>query len=415
MCYTISMVKNMKYSTKKENILFIAMIFFIIGIVFIWILINHLLIMKGYKELQITDNWQFFEFTKTGLIGEIDDFVEDKKISLQNRLNNYFPFYQELTSSFYSQVINNNKLLYKDNYPISLNSDSEYVFYNNTYNFYYLINKRSESDLEKRVDSQIDFFNSLRKSNKDVSMNLYYIPRFEQLDFLDNNLSKYKTKFEEGLSNEINFSELQIKNPKDYTKKFYKTDHHWNMYGAYEGYKDIMKMLNKDSMDLTINRVSTKPYYGSLAKSSLSKLTNDDITDITYRPKYNTSISNLKKLEKFKPRKITYQKDYDFFDYYVHYFDGQTGLTKYTYESDSLDNLLIFSDSYAWQIDYLIAKEFKNTYVVNLRYDEYKNGKFDYNEFIKDNNITDVLFLYEGSSLIFDQYDYNFNNKIERR
>ena len=31
-----------------------------------------------------------------------------------------------------------------------------------------------------------------------------------------------------------------------------------------------------------------------------------------------------------------------------------------------------------------------------------------------ENNISNVLFLYEGSATIFDQYDYNFDDKIVR-
>lgn len=48
----------------------------------------------------------------------------------------------------------------------------------------------------------------------------------------------------------------------------------------------------------------------------------------------------------------------------------------------------------------------------SLKFDDYKNGTFNYQEFIKKNNIKDVLFLYEGESIIFDQYDYKISKKI---
>lgn len=398
----------------KQDLIFIIVVGIIIGTVLIWFPINHILIHMGYKELQTTDNWVYFEHTKTGLIGKLDDFIESNKTNIQNRVTNYFPFYQELTKSFYKQVINSNKLIYKNNFPIGLNSSSEYVFYNAKDNFYYLINNHNEEDLNKRVNSQVDFFNSLYESNKNVNLNIYLVPRYEQTKLLNNNLSTYTDNFKNGLNENINVSKLNIETKEDYINMFYKTDHHWNMYGAYKGYQDIMNMLNKEAMDLNIKKVNEKPYYGSLAKSSLSTLISDDIYDVDLNLDYKVTTNGEEAEAKFKPRSIRYKKGYDFFDYYIHYFDGQYGFVEYNFDNESDDNLLIFSDSYAWQIDYLIASHYKNTYVVNLRYDDYANGKFNYNEFIKENNISDVLFLYEGVSTIFDQYNYDFNGKIVR-
>ena len=407
------MVINMK-KNNKHDLCFVIIFGIIISSVLLWFPINHVLLHLGYKELQTTDNWVYFEYTKTGLIGKIDDFIEGQKTNIQNRVTNYFPFYHNLNKLFYKQVINSNKLSYKNNIPIGLNSTNEYVFYNNKDNFYYLVNNHNEEELNKRVESQIDFFNSLYKFNSNIDLYIYLIPRYEQTILPNNNLYTYSSKFKTGINNKINISELKINSTNDYLNKFYKTDHHWNMYGAYQGYQDIMHMLGKMPMTLNIKKANNKPYYGSMAKSSLSTLVSDDIYDVDVNLDYKVLINGKNAPDKFKPRTMRYNKDYQFFDYYIHYFDGQYGLVEYNFNNDSDENLLIFSDSYAWQIDYLIASHYKNTYVVNLRYDDYANGTFNYNEFINKNKISKVLFLYEGSATIFDQYDYNFNNKIVR-
>lgn len=407
------MVMIMK-KQNKHDIIFIVILGLIVGTVLVWFPINHVLIHLGYKELQTTDNWLYFEYTKTGLLGKLDDFIESNKTNIQNRVTNYFPFYQDLTKGFYKHVISSNRLIYKNNFPIGLNSSSEYVFYNNNDNFYYIVNNHSEEDLNKRVNLQVEFFNSLYESNKNVNLNIYLVPRYEQTKLLNNNLSTYTEEFKDGLNDNIKVSELKVNNTKDYLNMYYKTDHHWNMYGAYKGYQDIMVMLDKEAIDLNIQKVNKKPYYGSMAKSSLSTLVSDNIYDVDVSLDYKVTTNGEDAESKFKPRSIRYEKDYDFFDYYIHYFDGQYGLVEYNFDIDSNENLLIFSDSYAWQIDYLIASHYQNTYVVNLRYDDYANGKFDYNKFIKDNDISDVLFLYEGAATVFDQYDYDFDGKIVR-
>lgn len=373
--------------------------------------VNFVLIKFNIKELKTTDNWIYFKYTKTDFLGKIDDRIEGLKTSIQNRVTNYFPFYQELTKEYYNVIYNTNKLFYSD-VPLGLNSSKEYVFYNKEKNFYYLINNRSHEDLSNRVSKQVQFFNNLKDSNPNVNINIYIVPRYEQTKFLNDNLANFTDDFKNGLNKDINVAELNISSTDDYIKKFYKTDHHWNMYGAYQGYKDILTMLNKEYETYDIVKVNKKPYYGSLAKSSLSKLTSDNIYDVNATNNYTVKVNGGEAPDKFKPRSIRYNKNNDFFDYYIHYFDGQYGLVKYTYDNDFDDNLLIFSDSYAWQIDYLIAKKYKNTYVVNLRFDDYKNGTFNYQEFIKKNNIKDVLFLYEGESIIFDQYDYKISKKI---
>lgn len=395
----------------KNDIRFLLVMASISALVMCSFFVNFVLIKFNIKELKTTDNWIYFKYTKTDFLGKIDDRIEGLKTSIQNRVTNYFPFYQELTKGYYNVIYNTNKLFYSD-VPLGLNSSKEYVFYNKGKNFYYLINNRNHEDLSNRVSEQVQFFNNLKDSSPNVNINIYIVPRYEQTKFLNDNLASFTDNFKNGLNKNINIAELNISSTDDYIKKFYKTDHHWNMYGAYQGYKDILTMLNKEYVTYDIVKVNKTPYYGSLAKSSLSKLTSDNIYDVNATSNYTVKVNGKEAPDKFKPRSIRYNKNNDFFDYYIHYFDGQYGLVKYTYDNDFDDNLLIFSDSYAWQIDYLIAKEYKNTYVVNLRFDDYKNGTFNYQEFIKKNNIKDVLFLYEGESIIFDQYDYKISKKI---
>ena len=399
---------------KKQDKFFVIVLVIILCSVLAWFPIKHFLISKGYIDLVITSNWVFYESKQTGTLGKIDDFIEEKKTNLQNRVTNYFPFYETLNQAFYASVINSNKIIYQDNFPVSLNPDKEYVFYDDEYDFYYIRTNRGKESLNDKVNEQVEFFNSLYNSNPNINLNIYLIPRYEQTNLSNYNLAKYTDTFKENINKNINVSELKIKSTEDYINKFYKTDHHWNMYGAYEGYQDITKMLKKEPNTFTVEKVGKTLYYGSLAKVSLSSLTYDNIYDIKEHLDYKIEVNGNEPDTDFKPRKITYEKDYKFFDYYIHYFNGQYGLLKYTFNNDSNQNLLIFSDSYAWQIDYLIASHYKNTYVVNLRYDEYADGIFDYNQFIEENNIQDVLFLYEGSSTVFDQYDYGFNEKIVR-
>ena len=44
---------------------------------------------------------------------------------------------------------------------------------------------------------------------------------------------------------------------------------------------------------------------------------------------------------------------------------------------------------------------------------EYKNKEFNLSKYVSDNNISKVLFLYDGGSSIFDQYNYDFEGRVK--
>lgn len=401
-------MQNMKYN------LFIVLCFLIIifGVLF-WYPIKHFLVVTGISELQTTDNWIFFERTKEGIVGKISDSLIEKKTMIENRTTNYFPFYHTLNTFVYNFNYNLNSLIYSNDIPIGLNSDNEYIFLNTNSDYYYLRSRLNLDELDNRLDSQINFFNELSESNENVSLNIYIPTSYELTTLSSNNLNSYISTFVNRLNKGINTSVMKINSNKGYKDYFYSTDHHWNINGALSGYKDIMTMLNKNyRTDLNVVTIDNLKYHGSIAKSSLSTRVSDNFYDIDLNLDYKVLV-NGKENSSHKPRKMTYSGNNAFFDYYVHYFNGQYGMVEYDYDNKE-DNLLIFNDSYGWEIDYLIASHYNKTYVVNLRYDDYKMGGFNYNEFINNNNIKDVLFLYQGESTLFDQYDYGMNSKISR-
>ena len=68
-----------------------------------------------------------------------------------------------------------------------------------------------------------------------------------------------------------------------YKNKFYKTDHHWNINGALNGYYDILDMFDiTDNNTYKIAEKKERKYYGSMAKTALNDIIYDYISDINY-------------------------------------------------------------------------------------------------------------------------------------
>ena len=396
----------------KRDKIFNAVFCGIIGGICLYIPVHFMLVHIGVVTKTSNDNQVVFEPISEKNIGDkLSNKVNAIKTRLENEITNSFPFYNSLNGLYQNFNYYMNSFFYKE-VPLKTNSDNEYIFYNKENDFYYLENQYSKDELDKRLDMQVAMFNKL--ANLDIDMYLYFPTRYELTKLKDNNLNSYVDIFKDKLSSKIKVANMDITSLEQYKNYFYKTDHHWNMNGALAGYYDIMDILGKVPVDnLEVVNKRERKFYGSMAKSVLNNKTYDYILDVDKKLDYDVLVNGKQASEVFKPRQIRLDRDYLYYDYYVQYFNGQYGEICYDYHKDNEENLLILSDSYAWQIDYLIASSFNKTYVVNLRYDKWKKEDLNLEEYMKKRNIKKVLFLYEGGSMMFDQYNYNLEGRIK--
>ena len=373
--------------------------------------ITFLLERKGLVNISY-DNFKQVEYEK-GFLSKITNLVNRVELAIENRVTNYFPFYYSINSM--NSSINNtlDKNMYKilgiNYYPVGSDSQNEIILKDDKH--FVLVNVTDKDILDKKMKDQIDFFNEV--SSLDVNTYMYFANRYEFFDFDKvnhiNDMNKYYNDFKSSLNN-ITIDELKINNKEDYLKYFYKTDHHFNMYGAYESYKDIVTMMGKEYKEGNIFKVDNITYRGSMAKSSYNSTLTDSLYDIDMDlESYTIKVDDSTDLDLYKEHKI---KDTNniYYDHYVAYFNGMYGKVEYDFDNDSTENLLIIGDSFTWQLDNLIASHFDKTYIFNLKYIDSLNLK----EFISKNNITNILFLYETNAILFDQYNYDFKGKIER-
>lgn len=399
---------------KKLNLLsktFIFIIFFVLVFVIVKTGLITLHVIDFYKG----DNWKVVEKSND----PIYDKIMSLETNIENRINNYFPLYQNINSIYYNSIIDIDSLYLRDIY-LKNNSDNEKIFYTpDNYYRYYIVNNYNSNELDKRLNNQLEFYNNLVNKYQDVNFYMYMPLRYEINSFTNINgiYNKYQ-EFRNKIDSRFKIDALEANDFEEYDRYFYKTDHHLNPVGAKKAYIDLLKLLEIDK-DIDEEDLYVKDfyslYYGSMAKSLLSKTIEDHFGAII-KPNYledGTLEVNIKD-KKFKPLTFNYKENNDFYDYYVGYFDGQYDEVIYTNNNTkSNDNLLIISDSLAWQVDYLLASNYKNTYVVNLRYGKFKDGILDLESYLKDNNIKNVLFMQEAEVELFDIYNFNTARKVK--
>lgn len=389
---------------KKDRFIISVFLVIIFG-VFVLYPVKYLLIKTDKISFNSSDNWKTYE--KSGNL--IKDKVMALETAIDNRTTNYFPLYEKITSGFYNFNIKLDSLFSSKVY-IKSNSDGENLFYDNQNNFYFLLNNLSSEQLNNRLKNQISFYNDINTKYSDINLYIYLPLRYEVTNLSDiHNLNNYVVTFKNSLNKNIKVSSLDSLDLSQYLTYFYKTDHHYNSVGALKAYNDIVTMMDINNIKTIPFKCIYTPYYGSLAKTALNKNVSDNLLDLDYQ----NDIEFNQNDDKFKTRKIV-KKTNPFYDYYISYYNGQYDEIKYKSDVKNNKNILIISDSLSWQIDYIIAENFENTYVINLRYGKWKNQKLYLQEYLSEHNITDILFLQEAEQQMFDLYNHNISDRVVR-
>jgi len=251
-----------------------------------------------------------------------------------------------------------------------------------------------------------DFLLGYNKLNNIVDTYYYIVDTSTIFDFEKNkyscNLSAY---YKSNLKGNYTISGFKIKSFKEYSKYFYKTDHHWNYKGSYKGYKEIMKMLgiNDIRVPKSTNSFNNIKFYGSHDQQIRKFDTYDDFYIYEYDlPEHDIFINGIKKPQYGFELNIDEEsiRSSRVVDVYAIVYGYDYGEILFDYKDESKDNLLIISNSLDNPIDELIASHFNKTFVWDSRFYEMDNFKLD--NYIKENNIS--------KALIISDYFYVYDN-----
>ena len=184
---------------------------------------------------------------------------------------------------------------------------------------------------------------------------------------------------------------------KDVMDLYYRTDHHWTTHGAFYAYNKYLQDTNrrvKDINDYYIHKVSDFFYGTSYSKANYYSIAPDDIylyeDHNTYSVKYvvektiSDSLYNFEYLDKK--------------DKYSIFLDNNHALIEIdNLNNNSNQNLLLIKNSYGNSFAPFVVGDYDNTSIIDLRY--YKD---DVTSYIQENNITNVLILYDINGIYTD-------------
>ncbi len=189
---------------------------------------------------------------------------------------------------------------------------------------------------------------------------------------------------------------------------YYKTDHHWTTDGAFLASNQWRAAVGKSLIDNeAVNEdIVTRKFRGSLYSKILDADSAYDSISVINRgdAQSYTVMADGKDIGGFyQDSKLTEK------DKYAYFFGGNYGeVTIHNNNNTGTGNLLVVKDSFANSFVPLIAEEYENVYMIDLRY--YAG---DMSQYIADNNITDVLVLYNVSNFISDKNIFKLSKNLK--
>lgn len=362
------------------------------------------------------------------MFSSYQNLVETYKAKIEDVILYRFPGYNQILES-------NTKLDRSMNYVLYNTLEGEYssIPLTKKWNLYYYDNIDSQrliklydyndSISNKQFINAANFYNQYSKklNNKfpDVNLYLYYIPSvWKSSKENDNSLYPYNeynyiNNFISTLDEDISISYFNIENFNSYEKHFYKTDHHWNIFGGYEGYKGIIELINtkidigrpKDVKEKF--KIEGLEFRGSMARVTMLDEYYDELWDVELMdmPKYTLMVDDKEPSDNFSLKDNYVNGDTPnwgiYENHYGIYWHSDYAKVEFNFENDTGRNLLVFGDSTDNCMDSFLASHFDKTIFIDFRLYKELYGT-DIDSLIQENNITDILFFSGYSTFMWD-------------
>ena len=184
---------------------------------------------------------------------------------------------------------------------------------------------------------------------------------------------------------------------------YYKTDHHWNTFGAYEGYKVLAEKMGftpygKDKFTF---RLASRSFYGTLYSKAVNFFQKPD--DL-YLPEY-TEPQDIVQVIGGEEREGLYWEEYlDKKDKYSTFMGGNHSVEVVKNKNQNNGRkLLLLKDSYANSLVHFLCLHYSEIHVIDLRY--YSQNVYEY---VEENGITEAAAVYSMKQLC----DVDISNKL---
>lgn len=291
---------------------------------------------------------------------------------------------------------------------------------NSNYLMNYVMDYKEE--YEEQYLSRFSQINQLQKDFPNIRINVYKPTQIHEVDFFDepNDIKSfgkfYNDLFIENL--EVNYSSLKIDNVSPYFNYFYGSDHHWNNRGSYQGYLDILALLNVDELPISINDEICNEqniFNGTFSSRTSFVYPGDSMCAYHFKDLVDTDVSSISsdygsvevnsilgktlyQVEHVENSNTFADKNTEILPegyYYNEAFPAYGPLSVFDSHQVEKKSILIIGDSYMGPVLPLLSNHFNKIYAVNpSTYQELTGEYFDTYQFLNEIEVDEVLIMY---------------------
>ena len=335
------------------------------------------------RMLATIPRFSFESFVNGNYLNGVNDYINDH-FAFRN-------FYLKLNSWWEIDVMgkkeNNGAYIGKDGYLFE--------------KFEYNDNEKENANTNAEIIS--DFANKMKEQNVPTYFVLTPNSIYINNDKLPNNVEVPNQEEiikqiygETENTNNINVIESLKKENKD-KQLYFKTDHHINSNGAYVIYREYCKAANIAIKEIdNFNRITvSNDFLGTFdSKAQLLNQQPDEL--FVYKNENNTNIKEAI-YDKQTTNSIFNEEYLKGKDKYSYFLNGNNSRAIIKTNVNNDKKLLVIKDSYAHIMSQFLCQDYSEVHFLDPRY-----TNFDYLEYAKENEITDVLFLYNVSTFVQD-------------
>ena len=291
------------------------------------------------------------------------------------------------------------------------------------------------------MNVSIKQMNALGETAKNAGSELYYfflparvITLAEMYpDFINAGYTEFSKDYVfDGITNEnvqkFDLSEQWIKNYSINERKelFYQTDHHWNEKGSLKGYEFIRNTLAEKSNNVQVEPFKAEDYttacsdqltfLGSYNLQLYKAVTghhdvpcNNISTVYDYDHDFTIQVGNKESGTVVKASSIYGSKmkdtagDINYAQVFMQDMAEITVTNNVKVQAGEESKALIIKDSFANAINLLVAENFAQTSILDIRHFNSKTIE----QYIKDNNFDAIIILYNGETIFSSMYNFD--------
>ena len=271
------------------------------------------------------------------------------------------------------------------------------------------------------IEGKIEQYKTIIQAHKDINFHAFYLELIENSPYHPVN-SELKNPdagrsfdfFAANKPKRLKLDALRMNSFADHLKYYYRTDHHWNVYGVLQGYKQIYQLLAESypeiSPMITTGEIYTFPDIAFLGRWA-------DLLDYNIKKEpFSVYLANLPPYRIYdrEGNEIDYNSKDEYLagqypkdkyaDHYGNYYGSDVDFLDYVSENGSDRNLLIIGDSFTNAIEPLLASHYHHTYCVDIR--KYPDYQWSFSEFVSQYDVDDVLIL-GGASVVLYQWRWS--------